>query len=65
MIFNSYLLFILIPLLDKFVNIFIQYIIYKNKNMNAEYYQNKVNNFISLFKNKISDEKILKEIIEN
>ena len=65
MIFNSYLLFILIPLLDKFINMFIQYIIYKNKNMNAEYYQNKVNNFISLFKNKISDEKKLKEIIEN
>ena len=33
--------------------------------MNAEYYQIKVNNFISLFKNKISNEKRLKEIIEN
>ena len=53
------------PRLNDCFNMFIQYIIYKNKNMNAEYYQNKVNNFISLFKNKISDEKKLKEIIEN
>jgi len=53
------------PRLNTFFNMFIQYIIYKNKDMHAAFYQNKINDLISLFQKKIPNEEKLKEIIEN
>ena len=53
------------PRLNTFFNMFIQYIIYKNKDMHAAFYQNKHNDLIYLFQKKIPNEEKLKKIIEN